>query len=103
VQEHVQDQPGVVQAEANPTTGTLVVHYDRHDSPGEAVVGALGDVGVILRDLAENLGGEELPSAGPGPTERFSRRRNGPRPTSICSSTRSMPCSSIAFCAVGRR
>lgn len=43
-----------------------MVRYDRHATPHEALVGALGDVGVILRDVVDDVGGEELPSGGPG-------------------------------------
>jgi len=66
VLEHMQDQPGVANVEANPVTGSLVVRYDQHGARREMHLGALSDVGVILHDLTETVGGEELPAGGPG-------------------------------------
>ncbi|GAC1323046.1 MAG: hypothetical protein NVSMB2_20580 [Chloroflexota bacterium] len=66
VRDHMQDQPGVVKVDANPTTGSVVVHYDQHGARRGDLLAALSDVGVILGDVAETVDGHSLPSEGPG-------------------------------------
>ena len=55
---------GPGQAEVNPSTGSVLVHYDRHARSSADVVSLLRDVGVLVEDTARAV--LELPETGAG-------------------------------------
>ncbi len=58
VREQLEKTPGVDQVEVNPHSGSVLVHYDHHASSMNDILGALGDVGMIMGTVA---GADELP------------------------------------------
>ncbi|HEY3908623.1 MAG TPA: hypothetical protein VGM07_01880 [Stellaceae bacterium] len=52
--------PGVVDASANPDTGSLLIHYDRHRAAPEALWRALCDHGLARGESAIRTGGPAM-------------------------------------------
>jgi hypothetical protein len=64
VRERLDDAFGPGHAEVNPSTGSVLVHYDRHARSFADVVSILRDVGVLVEDTARSV--LDLPEAGVG-------------------------------------
>lgn len=60
---HVEGQAGVTRVETNPSTGSVVVHYDQNAVSFDEVLGMFRDVGVVVQSLGEL----EVEEAGPIP------------------------------------
>jgi len=60
VQERMQDRGGVTRVEANPSTGSVVVHYDQNALNGDDVLGLLQDCGVVFGALSEEPSIEDI-------------------------------------------
>jgi copper chaperone CopZ len=52
VKEHIAKQVGITRVAANPTTGSLVVHYDQSVTSLEDIIGVCADIGVIVGSFA---------------------------------------------------
>jgi hypothetical protein len=55
VQQHVEQGEGVTRVEANPSTGSVVVHYDRHATTLDDVLGVFRDCGVVVGAVTESV------------------------------------------------
>jgi hypothetical protein len=64
VRERLDDAFGSGQTEVNPTTGSVLVRYDRHTRSSADVVRILRDVGVLVEETARDV--LDLPEAGVG-------------------------------------
>lgn len=65
IHQHVEGQVGVTRVETNPTTGSVVVHYDHESVSFDDVMGMFRDVGVVVQNIGEL---EEAPMPGQSDT-----------------------------------
>jgi Heavy metal associated domain 2 len=66
VRERLDAAIGPGHTEVNPSTGSVLVHYDHHTRSSADVISVLRDVGVLVEETARSV--LDLPEAGAGPS-----------------------------------